>query len=261
MSDVWIVGDAYDAFVGRWSRRVVVEFLDWLGVPAGARWLDVGCGTGAVSARILASSEPAAVTGLDPSAGFVSTARRRVTDPRASYCQGDACALPILDGCFDAVVGALMLNFVPDANRAAAEFTRVTAPRGVVGAYVWDYASGMQMMRYFWDAAADLDPAAVSRDEGRRFSICQPEPLAALWTGAGLSDVIVRAIDVPTVFVDFEDFWGPFLGGQGPAPAYTMSLQPEMRDRLRDLIRSRLPIAPDGSIPLVARAWAVRGTA
>jgi SAM-dependent methyltransferase len=259
MHDVWAVGDAYESYVGRWSRRVAVPFLAWLGVRAGRRWLDVGCGTGALTATVLAAADPAEVTGVDPAGPFVAHARATVTDPRARFETGDARSLPLPDSRFDAVISGLVLNFVPEPDRAAAELCRVAAPGGTVAAYVWDYAGGMALMRYFWDAAAALDPAAAELDEGHRFPVCRPEPLAALWTAAGLDEVEVRPIDVPTVFSDFDDYWTPFLGGQGPAPGYTMSLPEDRRAALRDLVRDRLPTAADGSIPLTARAWAVRG--
>jgi hypothetical protein len=146
------------------------------------------------------------------------------------------------------------VNFVPEPEKAVAEFARAG---GVVAAYVWDYAEGMAMMRHFWDAAADLDPAATELDEGRRFPLCRPQPLSRLWTAAGLREVAVHDITVPTVFTGFDDFWSPFLGGQGPAPAYVMSLTEEHRSALRDLLWQRLGQA--GAIPLTARAWAVRG--
>jgi SAM-dependent methyltransferase len=261
MHEVWAVGDAYEAYVGRWSRRVAAAFVHRLEVPAGRRWLDVGCGTGALIATVLAAADPAQVVGVDTSAGFLANARARIGDPRSTFGAGDARALPLPGRRFDAVVSGLALNFVPDPRRAAAEFARVTASGGVAAAYVWDYAEGMAMMRYFWDAAATLDPAAAELDEGRRFPLCRPEPLGGLWADAGLDPVTVEAIEVPTVFADFDDYWRPFLGGQGPAPGYVMSLTEEHRRALRDLLRARLPSAPDGSIPLTARAWAVRGTA
>jgi SAM-dependent methyltransferase len=202
-------------------------------------------------------ASPSAVKGLDPSAGFVEYARAQVSDPRATFALGDAQALPEDAGSYDAVVSGLVLNFVPGLDVAMHEIWRVAAPGGLVAAYVWDYADRMQMMRYFWDAAAALDPAAL--DEGPRFPICRPEPLEQLFSGAGLNDVEARAIEVPTVFRDFDDYWSPFLGGQGPAPGYAMSLTEERRAQLRDHIRARLPIEVDGSIHLVARAWAVKG--
>ncbi|MFG2004482.1 class I SAM-dependent methyltransferase [Spirillospora sp. NPDC048911] len=260
-SDVWAVGDAYEAYIGRWSRRVADAFLHWLNVPAGLRWLDVGCGTGALTATVLAKAEPAQITGVDTSGAFLAQAGAQITDTRATFAVADAQSLPFSDQSFDAVVSGLALNFVPDPYRAVAELTRVTAPGGLASAYLWDYAEGMAMLRYFWDAAATLDPAAAELDEGRRFPLCRPEPLARLWTDAGMGEVTVKAIEVPTVFADFGDYWNPFLGGQGPAPGYVMSLTREKRDALQDLLRTRLSRNPGGSIALTAKAWAVRGIA
>jgi SAM-dependent methyltransferase len=260
--DVWAAGDAYEAYVGRWSRRVAEAFLAWLAPPPGWRWLDVGCGTGALATAVLTRTDPAQVVGVDPSEGFLAEARRRIADDaRVTFHTGDARSLPLPDDAFDAVVSGLAVNFVPEPDRAAAEFARVASPGGLAAAYVWDYADGMEMMKVFWDAAAELDPAADELDEGRRFPLCRPEPLRQLWTDAGLADVTVRPIDIPTVFADFDDYWRPFLGGQGPAPGYAMSLPEERRDALRDRLRERLPAGFDGSIALTARAWAVRGTA
>lgn len=255
--DVWAVGDAYEAYVGRWSRRVAEAFVSWLDVPSGQSWLDVGCGTGALTACVLRDADPVAVTGVDPSAGFLDTARSRIA--QATFAVGDAQALPLPDSEFDVVVSGLAINFVPSPALAAAEFARVVRPGGVVAAYVWDYADGMQMMRYFWDAAAYLDPANAALDESGRFPLCQPDPLRALWISASLRDVEVKAIEIPMVFENFDDYWQPFLGGQGPAPAYAMSLGSGERDTIRELLRSRLPSNPDGSIALTARAWGVRG--
>ncbi|HLN77846.1 MAG TPA: methyltransferase domain-containing protein [Nocardioidaceae bacterium] len=257
--DAWVVGDAYEEYVGRWSRRVGVAFLRWLGLPLGQRWLDVGCGTGALTEAVLAEADPAQVVGVDPSAGFLATAQDRTSDARAIFSVGDARALPSADRLFDVVVSGLVLNFVPDPAAAVAEQTRVAKPGGVVAAYVWDYAEGMSMMRHFWDAAADLDPSARDLDEGKRFPLCRPDALRELWTGGGLDEVSVRAIDVPTTFASFDDYWHPFLGGQGPAPGYVMSLTDERRHALRDLLRARLQPDADGAIRLTARAWAVRG--
>ena len=259
--DVWASGDAYERYVGRWSRLVARDFVDWLDVPAGRRWLDIGCGTGALSQTILERAAPQALMGVDPSEGFISHARRVVGDTRAEFRVGDAQSLPADNRAFDVAVAGLVINFVPDMAKAAAEMVRVTRPGGTAAAYVWDYAGEMQMMRRFWDAAVALNPAALDKDEGRRFPVCRPEPVTALFKNAGLANVEVRAIDAPTVFENFDAYWTPFLGGQAPAPGYCMSLSEDLRAALRDRVRSTLPFRDDGSVHLIARAWAVRGTA
>jgi SAM-dependent methyltransferase len=267
VEDVWAEHEAYEAYIGRWSRRVAAQFVPWLGVPPRRRWLDVGCGTGSLAAAALALADPAAVVGVDPSLGFLIGANAGGdvgahadgdAGVRAACCAGDALALPFPDGTFDAVVSGLALNFVPDPPRAVAELARVARPGAVVGAFVWDYADGMQMLRVFWSAASEVDPAAAALDEGRRFPLCRPEPLRALWRDAGMPVATIEAIDVPTVFADFDDYWRPFLGGQGPAPGFVAALAEDRRALLRELLRARLPARPDGAIRLTARAWAVR---
>lgn len=256
--DVWAAGDLYEPYVGRWSRLVAKEFLKWLAVPERKDWLDVGCGTGALIQTIIETENPNSVIGIDPSPGYTEYAKARIASPRARFEAGDAQSLPIDTASLDVAVAGLVLNFVPQPPRAAAEMARVVRPGGMVAAYVWDYAGKMELMRYFWDAAVALDPAAKELDEGRRFPICQPKPLAELFAQAGLSEVEVRPIDIATDFSDFDDYWSPFLGGQGPAPGYAMSLSDERRAALRERIRSELPITKDGSIHLIARAWAAR---
>jgi SAM-dependent methyltransferase len=254
----WAGAAAYEAYVGRWSRAVAPGFLGLLAVPAGRAWLDVGCGTGALTEAVLAGCSPASVLGVEPSPAFLTHATAHVTDVRASFRAGDAQALPVADASVDAVVSGLVLNFVPDRAAGVAEMRRVVRPGGVVAAYVWDYADGMQLLRFFWDAAVDLDPAARDLDEGRRSGHCRPGPLRDLFAD-GFEDVAVDAVVVPTVFADFDDYWTPFLGRTGPAPAYVASLGDEQRTALREALRARLPTAADGSISLSARAWAVRG--
>lgn len=243
----WASGDAYEPFIGRWSRLVAAEFVPWLAVPPRSRWLDVGCGTGALSSTIVAVAEPESVVGVDPSEAFLSYAAAHVPEASFRVASADATGLP--DGAVDAVVCGLVLNFVPDAAAAVAEFRRVLRPGGTMGAYVWDYGAGMEILRHFWDAAAELDPDVP--DEATRFPMTsRPEALAELFGGE------VRPIDVPARFRDFDDYWTPFLGGTGPAPAYVASLDAAHRDALRESLRARLGERPD----LTVRAWAVRAT-
>lgn len=256
--DVWASGEAYEPYVGRWSRRVARKLLAWLALPPGGVWLDVGCGTGALSQTILDNAAPAAVQGIDAAEGFLAYARAKITDSRAAFRQGDAQSLPVESASYDAAVSGFMLNFVARPERAAAEMARAVRPGGVVAVYVWDYAYRMQFMRHFWNAAAAVDPG-MEADEGSRFPLCNPGPLADLFRGAGLDSVEVRPIDIWTVFKNFDDYWSPFLGGQGAAPAYLATLDGVKQAALRERLRAALPAAIDGSIPLMARAWAVRG--
>jgi len=258
--EVWALGEAYEPFMGRWSRLVAPRFLEWLRLPAGLRWVEVGCGTGALTANIVAKGQPASVVAVDASPGFVEHARRAVGDERVRFEVADARALPVPDGTCDAAVSALVLNFVEPPEAMVRELARVLGPQGTAAVYVWDYAGEMQLLRRFWDAAASLDESAAALDEGRRFPVCQPDQLEALWRGAALANVQVQPLDIDARFSSFDDFWRPFCGGQGPAPGYVASLDTSRRDALREGLRRQLPAAADGSISLVARAWAVRGT-
>jgi SAM-dependent methyltransferase len=259
VDDHWDTGSPYERYVGRWSREVAPRFLAWLAPPPRKRFVDVGCGTGALCGAILDHCKPALVVGVEPSNGFLDLARQHLAG-RALLFKGDAASIPLDDGAVDYAVSGLVLNFVPDIPKALAEIARVTADGGTIAAYVWDYAGKMEMMRKFWDAAVSLDAEAGKLDEGRRFPMCKPDALAELFAQAGLSDVETTALDIATVFASFDDYWQPFLGGQGPAPAHAMSLGEEARTALRERIRERLRIRANGSIAMTARAFAVRGT-
>jgi SAM-dependent methyltransferase len=257
----WAAGAAYEAYMGRWSRPTARVFLDWLAPPAGAHWLDVGCGTGALSAAVCAQCAPASVVACDTSAPFIEHARQALPDPRVSFLTAGAEDPPRRgDGGFDAVVAGLVLNFLPAPERVMARLTERLRPGGLAGAYVWDYAEGMELLRAFWDEAIALEPKSAALDEGRRFPLCHPEALSDLFTEAGLADVQTTALVVPTELTDFEDYWRPFLGRTGPAPSYLASLDLPRQEALRERLRVRL-LPPSGPIRLHARAWAVRGVA
>ena len=258
----WKGTDAYEAYMGRWSRPMAQAFVAWFAAPKGGRWLDVGCGTGALTAAGLDAADPVAVTGIDPSAEFIETAKAHVSDPRARFEVGDALALPVATGGYDAVVAGLVLNHVPDPAPAAAEMVRAARSGGAVGAYVWDYSGDMQLVRYFWEAVAATDPNAAAHDPrpSSSYRICQPDPLAALFRTAGLGDVEVDAIDLPLGFRDFDDYWLPHtMGGPATPQRYVSALDDNRRAALREQLRATLPAAADGTIDLIGRAWAVRG--
>lgn len=257
--DRWADSNGYEAYVGRWSRRVAQRFVPWLEAPYGLDWVDVGCGTGNLTRAILELRDPVSVVGVDPSTAFLAAARAALRDSRVEFLEGAGGDLPLPDHCVDAVVSGLVLNFLPEPERALLDMRRLLRPAGFMGAYVWDYAGEMQFMRRFWDTAVEVDPLARPIAESVRFRIAHPEALEAAFFGTGLVDVEVLGIEIPTVFRDFEDFWAPFLGGTGPAPGYLRTLDDGTRNRIRDRLDETLPRESDGTIDLIARAWAVKG--
>ncbi|MCI0388025.1 MAG: class I SAM-dependent methyltransferase [Acidobacteria bacterium] len=250
---------AYDALMGRWSKIVAQDFVTWLAMSASCRWLDVGCGTGALTTVIISAASPSEVWGIDPSEEYIAYARDTLAHDRCHFLVADAQVLPGQLVGFDAAVSALALNLVAEPRTALAEMTRVTRPGGVVAVYVWDFAGEMQLLRYLWNVATELDPAARDLDQATCFPICHPDRLRELFEGVGLTEVQVQPINIPTVFRNFDDYWSPFLTGHGRAAGYVMSLDDQLRSTLRDCLRAVLPINADGSIHLTARAWACRG--
>jgi ubiquinone/menaquinone biosynthesis C-methylase UbiE len=260
--DAWQAGDSYDMYMGRWSRQIAPDFLDWLDLSNGLDWLEIGCGTGALSAAILARWKPSSLLAIDPSEGFIARAREHVPDSRASFQVGDAQKLTVESASKDVIVSALALNFIPDRAKALAELKRVARQGATLAFYVWDYpGGGVQFMREFWKAAASLDAKAADLTEDKRFPFCTREGLTELVTQAGFTAVESRAIEKPAVFKDFDDYWQPFVLGAGPAPGYCVSLSAEARDRLRQKLSTSLMRRTDGSIALQLRAWAVRAKA
>lgn len=256
--DRWAGGESYDLFMGRWSRLLAESFLNWLAVPPRRHWLEIGCGTGALTAQACERSQPASVVAIDSSPQFVAHARASIQQPQVHFLVAGIDALPRRPAGYDAVVSSLVLNFLPDPNAAVAAMRDVASDGGLVAACVWDYASGMGFLRRFWDAAVALDSAARVHDEGVRFPICSPRALEAVFRGAGLRRVRVDALQIPTRFRDFEDYWRPFVGGPGPAPGYLSSLPDEKQRALAERVEATLPRETDGSILLTATAWAVR---
>lgn len=258
-NDRWAAGASYEGYMGRWSRELAPRFVAWLGVRAGAHWLEVGCGTGALTGAIVRDAAPASVVACDPSESFVDFARRGLDGANVRFVVAGAGALPAREGGWDSVTSSLALNFFPDPAAAVAEMRTLAARGGTVSALVWDYAEGMEFLRRFWDAARAVDTAATALDEGLRFPLCQREPLAALFTGAGLAGVACEGLEIPTAFASFAEYWASFQGGTGPAPAYVAALPVAKRQALAAHLQRTLPAGADGAIRLTARAWAARG--
>lgn len=263
MSDVqdqWAAGSTYEDFMGRWSRRLAPQFLSWLRIPRGVHWLDVGCGTGSLAHAICSHADPASVVGCDPANALVEFAREQSRDARGSFVAVGVGSLPPRPGGYGSVASLLALNFFPNVEAAVQEMRSVAAPQATVSACVWDYGDGMKFLRHFWDAAAALDSEAGELDEGNRFPLCRRDRLTALFHSTGLRDVRCDPIEIATTFESFDDYWRPFLGGTGPAPSYAASLDADRRATLARTLERTLRPGPDGTIVLMARAWAVRGT-
>jgi SAM-dependent methyltransferase len=258
VTDRWTSGADYDQWMGRWSRLLAHEFLAWLALPAGLRWLDICCGSGVVTEAILERNAPASIAGVDVSPEQIKFARHHRARPNVTFLTADAIALPFPASSFDVAVCGLGLNYIPHPIEGLNEFRRVTSPGATIAAYVWDYAHGAQFLRAFWNAALAVDAEASVFDQARRFPICGEGGLLSIFQRAGLSGLSVRAIEIVTGFTSFDDYWHPLLTGQGSAPGYLATRSEEIKSAIRDRLRSTLP-ASDGTITLPARAWAVRG--
>lgn len=238
-----------------------MEFIRWLNPPTSWNWLEVGCGTGALTQAICSIANPSSIVACDPSPKFVAFARRSISHPAVSFLVAGADELPRQEGGFDAVVSGLVLNFIPDPVKAIRSMRNRLRPGGTLSAFVWDYAEGMQFLRIFWDVAAELDSRAAELDEGQRFPLCRPDALINLFEDEGLESVGIRALEIDTPFPYFTSYWTPFLGGTGSAPSYVTSLSVTAREQLKHQLKQRLTRDEDTPIQLTARAWAVRGIA
>ena len=256
--DLWESGTAYERFMGRWSRELGRVFVGSLRVPSGRHWLEVGCGTGALTSGVLQVGNPASLIATDASPQFIAHASDTLQDRRVQFLTASADDLPTRSEGYDGIVSSLVLNFIPDPTGALRAMRELATDKGLVASCVWDYAGGMEFLRRFWDAAVELDPTARQYDEGERFPICSSSGLEEAFEHAGFSDVRVEALEVPTVFQDFDDYWSPFVGGPGPAPGYLSSLSVQKQQQLADHLAASLPRSESGTIALTAKAWAAR---
>jgi SAM-dependent methyltransferase len=250
--------DAYDRHVGRYSPQLASALIGFAGVERGMRAVDVGCGPGALTAALARELGAPSVAAADPSAPFAKACRARL--PGVDVAVAPAEALPFADGAFDGALSQLVVNFMRDADAGVREMARVTRPGGVVAACVWDYAGEMTLLRTFWDAAREVDPArAAAADEGIVMRWCADGELADLWRAAGLRDVRFGPLVVSARYTGFEDLWSPFPTGVAPSGAFCASLDANRRGELHDAYRRRLGVG-EGPFELTARAWAVAGT-
>jgi SAM-dependent methyltransferase len=253
--------EAYERFMGRWSRLVAPQLVDFTDVPDRGRLLDVGSGTGALAFALAERKPQVHVRGIDPSEAYVAYANSRnaYTD-RVSFEEGDAQQLRFADASFDASLSLLVFNFIPDPRKALQEVRRVTKPGARISAAVWDYGDGMRMLRAFWDGAVSIDAKAETLDE-KHMPLCRAGELPELWQQGGLENVHEQPQTVTMRFESFADYWDAFLLGQGPAGAYVRSIGRDQVRALRREVKSRVsPSAENSPFSLSARVWSVCGT-
>jgi SAM-dependent methyltransferase len=253
-----VQAQVYDSFVGRYGEALGRELVARARLDAGMRPLDVGAGTGKLTAVLAAVVGESNVTAVDPSEPFAEALAVRF--PAAEVAQAGAEELPFADDSFDAVFAQLVVNFMRDPERGVSEMRRVAADGGVLAASVWDYPAEMTMLTTFWRTAAELDPTgAAESDERTTMAFDEPGELAALWRQAGLRAVEDGEIVVSVPYPSFEVLWEPFTLGVGPAGAYTTALSPDGREDLRREFWAQLG-SPAGPFELSARAWYAVGT-
>lgn len=251
-------GDASDRYMGRWSRAIGEKFLAWLNPPANRRWLDVGCGTGAFTALIFAEAAPEKIIGIDPSPAQVEHAKRTVTAPQVDFRAGSASDLPFGTGEFDVVVSALALHFFPDRPAAFREMLRVTRPGGIVAGYTWRKsgtttdAPYAPLSRGVVEIAGDVKTSPAVPE-------AMPDGLRATLAAEGYGDIETVIIEASQTFRDFEDYWTSQTATfPHPVAQSVAAMSDHDRDRLRDILRTALPAAVDGTITYSSRATAFK---
>jgi SAM-dependent methyltransferase len=254
-------GGAYEGFIGRWSRRVANRIVQVTEPGAEGALLDVGCGTGSMTAALVSAYPGRRIVGLDVAEPYLAYARARTDCAGAEFLKGDALALDFPDASFAGAYALIALNFMSDPLKAAREMARVTKPGGTLVVAAWDFRGGLVYQRMLWDTAAGIDPvAAATRDKIFANPLAKPDGMPDLLRAAGLADVERRSETVRMDFADFDDYWKPLLGGQGPVGGYVAALEPALRDRVAEAVRKAyLSGDSDGPRSLTATAWVVTG--
>lgn len=253
----------YEKLMGRWSRRLAPQFIEFAGLKDGERVLDVGCGTGSLTFELPKAANVAEIKAIDYSPVFVEEAKRRNNDPRIGIEQADASSLPFPDGRFDRALALLVLHFVPEAAKAVAEMLRVVRPQGVVAAAVWDHLGGMPGMRMVLDTMAPLDDAAARLRAHYCFQpMMRPGEMRQTFVTAGLKSVEEASLLIRMDYESFDDFWEPFAAGEGPIGKYVGGLDESRRAEAAKAVRAAYEAGqPDGPRSFAAVAWACRGVA
>jgi ubiquinone/menaquinone biosynthesis C-methylase UbiE len=251
----------YDDFMGRWSRQVATQFLDWVGIERSLSWLDVGCGAGMLAQTVIKNCAPSSVTGADPLEKSIAAAKQHPDNEKIQFEIGDAQDLPFEDSKFDAVVSGLMIKFVPDKVKAIGEMKRVARPGSVIALYDWDMDSNMNTTRHFWSAVADVIPDRTEDRSTDRTPMTEIDSIAKMFEAAGVKAVQQSTISFTTHFRDLDDYWDPITRNSQNVGRFYQTMTEEQREAVHQRLKQILPFADDGSISFESRAVAVKGTA
>jgi len=258
--DVWELGSSYESYIGCWSYQIALSFLKKIDTEPGMDWVDIGCGTGALTRAILLCCQPFCLTGVEPSLGMLNWTNQQLKDKNLRFIEGKASDLPFTDDSVDIAVSGLVLNFLPEPVHALKEMKRIVRPGGRIAFYVWDYAhGGLELVRAFWNAAVSVTPDARRFSDAVRFSWCNEDSLTDLMVEAGLKEIKSERIVIPTLFENFEDYWQRFSKGAGPASSYYKQLPLSEQTEIRTTLQNSFTYNPNGSLELSAAAWALQG--
>jgi trans-aconitate methyltransferase len=255
----WDDTKGYELYVGRWSRFISKDFIYWLKPDAGLEWLEVGCGTGALTSAILEKANPKQITAIDKSGSYIKQAMSDIIADNVIFLERGFESLPSNET-FDIITSGLVLNFLPDIKDSFQQMANKLKPAGQLSAFVWDYAGHYQPMRHFWDAAKEVSPIAQKFDAGVKFSICNEIKLTDLFQSAGLTNIRFTTLERIATFQSFDDYWLPIASAQGSVTEFMSSLNDPQTQKLKELLKQRLPIAINGEIKLIINALAIAGT-
>lgn len=250
--------EGYQRRIGRYGPSLARGFIAACGLAPPQRALDVGCGTGALTAELVRTLGPDAVAGADPHAVSVQICRERLPDVDVRVAPAEA--LPFGDASFDAALAQLVVAFMDDPRAGVLEMCRVVRPGGTVAACVWDFGEGMRALRAFWDAATAIDQAARDFDQANSHAYTTAEGLAELWSSAGIRDVRTGQVVAESRYADAADLWEPMQVPDGTPGRYLENVPAGRREEIRRRMLDALEVPDAGAFTLTARAWFVRGS-
>jgi SAM-dependent methyltransferase len=257
-TEKWDNTQGYEMYVGRWSSLLSIDFVNWLNARSNLKWLEIGCGTGALTKAIAEKCTPSYLLAIDKSDSYIEKAKENVNSGNVSFLNIDINSCPLNEK-FHYITSGLVLNFVPKFGDMLRKLMNNLEPGGEISSFVWDYGGHYQPMRHFWNAACEIIPGSEKFDAGRNFDICTKENLIRLFEGIGLNDIQFTTIERIATFQNFDDYWLPIISAQGSVTEFISTLKEAEKEKLKEHLKRKLPIAFNGEIKLVISVLAAKG--